>query len=84
MGFGDVRLAGLIGGVLAYVSWPALLFGAFGGFFLGALAGVAVLARGGDRKAALPFGPFMLAGALVAIFATGPLVQAYLRVTGLA
>ena len=84
MGFGDVRLAGLIGGILASVSWPSLLFGAFGGFLLGALAGTAILARGGGRKTALPFGPFMLAGALAALFAAEPLTQAYLRVTGLA
>jgi leader peptidase (prepilin peptidase)/N-methyltransferase len=32
MGFGDVRLAGVLGGLLAYVSWSALLIGAFGGF----------------------------------------------------
>ncbi|WP_372666155.1 prepilin peptidase [Amycolatopsis kentuckyensis] len=83
MGFGDVRLAGLIGGVLAYVSWEALVFGAFGGFLLGALAGIAVLARGGGRRTALPFGPFMLAGALVALFVAAPLARAYLRLTGL-
>ena len=85
MGFGDVRLAGILGGLLAYLSWPALLIGAFGGFLLGALAGVVVLATGkGGRKTALPFGPFMIAAALVAVFAAGPLGQAYLRLTGLA
>jgi leader peptidase (prepilin peptidase)/N-methyltransferase len=85
MGFGDVRLAGLLGGILAYLSWPALLIGAFGGFLLGAVAGVVVLATGkGGRKTALPFGPFMIAAALVAIFAAGPLGQAYQRLTGLA
>ncbi|MEV6824722.1 prepilin peptidase [Amycolatopsis sp. NPDC051102] len=85
MGFGDVRLAGILGGVLGYVSWAALLIGAFGGFLLGAIAGVVVLAAGkGDRKTALPFGPFMIAAALVALFAAGPLGDAYQRLTGLA
>jgi leader peptidase (prepilin peptidase)/N-methyltransferase len=85
MGFGDVRLAGVLGGVLGYLSWTALLLGAFGGFLLGAVAGVVVLAAGkGGRKTALPFGPFMIAGALVAIFAAGPLGQAYERLMGLA
>ena len=85
MGFGDVKLAGVLGGILAYVSWQALLFGAFGGFLLGALAGVLVLATGkGGRKTALPFGPFMIAGALGAIFAAGPLSEAYQRLAGLA
>jgi leader peptidase (prepilin peptidase)/N-methyltransferase len=85
MGFGDVKLAGLLGAILAYLSWPALLIGAFGGFLLGAVAGVVVLATGrGGRKTALPFGPFMIAAALLAIFAAGPLGQAYQRLTGLA
>ncbi|WP_410565422.1 prepilin peptidase [Amycolatopsis sp. cmx-4-61] len=85
MGFGDVRLAGILGGVLAYLSWGALLIGAFGGFLLGAVAGVVVLASGkGSRKTALPFGPFMIAAALVAVFAAGPLGHAYQRLTGLA
>ncbi|MEV4053219.1 prepilin peptidase [Amycolatopsis sp. NPDC049688] len=85
MGFGDVKLAGLLGGVLGYVSWAALLVGAFGGFLLGAVAGVVVLATGkGGRKTALPFGPFMIAAALVAVFAAGPLADAYQRLTGLA
>ncbi|MDQ7810249.1 prepilin peptidase [Amycolatopsis sp. A133] len=85
MGFGDVRLAGILGGVLGYLSWAALLIGAFGGFLLGAVAGVVVLAAGkGSRKTALPFGPFMIAAALVAIFAAEPLGRAYLRLTGLA
>ncbi|MBE1494486.1 leader peptidase (prepilin peptidase)/N-methyltransferase [Amycolatopsis lexingtonensis] len=85
MGFGDVKLAGLLGGILGYLSWTALLLGAFGGFLLGAVAGVVVLAAGkGDRKTALPFGPFMIAAALIAVFAAGPLGRAYRELTGLA
>lgn len=76
MGFGDVKLAGVIGLVLGYLSWPALLIGAFAGFFLGAVVGVVVLATGaGNRKTAVPFGPFMVAGALLALWVTAPVVQ---------
>jgi leader peptidase (prepilin peptidase)/N-methyltransferase len=76
MGFGDVKLAGVIGLVLGYLSWPALLIGAFAGFFLGAVVGVVVLATGaGDRKTAVPFGPFMVAGALLALWITAPVMQ---------
>lgn len=83
MGFGDVKLAGLLGGLLGYLSWSALIVGAFAGFLLGAIAGVAIIAaRHGDRKTAIPFGPFMIAGALLAVFATQPALVAYLRVTG--
>ncbi|MDX6241318.1 MAG: leader peptidase (prepilin peptidase) / N-methyltransferase, partial [Kribbellaceae bacterium] len=78
MGWGDVKLAGLLGGVLAYLSWSALLIGAFGGFLLGAVFGVAVMAAGrGGRKTALPFGPFMIAGALLAIFLADPISNWY-------
>ncbi|CRK54993.1 Leader peptidase (Prepilin peptidase) / N-methyltransferase [Alloactinosynnema sp. L-07] len=84
MGFGDVRLSGILGGVLAYLSWSTLVVGAFGGFLLGAVAGVAVVvARRGDRKTALPFGPFMILGALVAVFVADPIAGWYLDlVTG--
>ncbi|HJP76243.1 MAG TPA: prepilin peptidase [Pseudonocardiaceae bacterium] len=83
MGFGDVRLAGLIGGVLAFQSWSALVIGAFGGFVLGAVVGVAVIAgHKGDRKTALPFGPFMIAAALAAIFVATPIADAYRSLLG--
>ena len=78
MGWGDVKLAGVLGGVLAYLSWSALLIGAFGGFLLGAVVGIAVMASGrGGRKTALPFGPFMIAGTLLAIFAAAPIATWY-------
>ncbi len=75
MGFGDVKLAGLIGLVLGYLSWAALVVGAFAGFFLGAVVGVVVMASGtGGRKTALPFGPFMVVGALAALWITDPVM----------
>ena len=78
MGFGDVKLAGLLGGVLAYLSWSALVVGAFLGFLLGAVVGVAVIAAGrGSRKTALPFGPAMLAGALLAVLLADPIAGWY-------
>ncbi|MFI5712344.1 prepilin peptidase [Kribbella sp. NPDC051620] len=64
-GRGDVKLAGLLGGVLAYLSWSSLLIGGFTGFVLG-VAAIAVGRAG--QKTVLPFGPFMIAGALLAIF----------------
>jgi leader peptidase (prepilin peptidase)/N-methyltransferase len=83
MGFGDVKLAGLVGGVLAYLSWAALVVGAFAGFLLGAIVGVALMAAGrGTRKTAVPFGPFMVAGALVALFAADRLAALYADALG--
>nr|WP_272952076.1 A24 family peptidase [Kribbella jejuensis] len=78
MGWGDVKLAGLVGGVLAFLSWQAFFVGAFAAFVLGAIVGVAVLAfRQGGRKTALPFGPFMIGGVLLAVFAAAPLAAWY-------
>jgi leader peptidase (prepilin peptidase)/N-methyltransferase len=80
MGMGDVKLAGLLGGVLAYLSWSALAVGAFGGFLLGAVGAVGVLATGrGGRKTAIPFGPFMIAAALLAVFVARPVADVYVR-----
>jgi leader peptidase (prepilin peptidase) / N-methyltransferase len=78
MGFGDVKLAGLIGAVLGFVSYPALVVGAFAAFLIGGLGGAALLlARHATRKTGIPFGPAMVAGALVALFASAPLATAY-------
>jgi len=83
IGFGDVKLAPAIGLVLGYLSWEAVVVGAFLGFLLGALVGVVVIAaQGGSRKTALPFGPFMIAGALIAIFAAHPLADVYRHAFG--
>jgi leader peptidase (prepilin peptidase)/N-methyltransferase len=80
MGFGDVKLAGVIGGTLGFLSYPALLIGAFAAFLIGSLVGVALmLVRHATRKTAVPFGPSMVAGALVAIFASAPLADAYVQ-----
>jgi leader peptidase (prepilin peptidase)/N-methyltransferase len=83
MGLGDVKLAGLIGGVLAYLSWAALVVGAFAGFFLGALVGGALLAtRRAGRKTAIPFGPFMIGGALLALPIAAPVADFYVSLIG--
>ncbi len=66
MGLGDVKLALLLGAVLGASVVPALLV-AFAG---GAALGVALLARYGSRarKMAVPFGPFLAAGALAGLW----------------
>ncbi|MEV6272293.1 prepilin peptidase [Kribbella sp. NPDC051936] len=78
MGWGDVKLSGLVGGVLAFLSWQTFLIGAFAAFLLGAVVGVAVMLAGrGGRKTALPFGPFMIGGVLLAVFAAAPVASWY-------
>lgn len=73
MGFGDVKLALGTGAVLGWYGWPTVMLGTFAGFLFGALYGGAlVVARRADRKTAIPFGPFLIAGAFA-----GVLIGAY-------
>jgi leader peptidase (prepilin peptidase)/N-methyltransferase len=79
MGFGDVKLSGLLGGYLGWLSWKAVVVGIFSGFLYGGLFGIGVvLFAGGGRKTRVPFGPFMLLGALTGILAGDRLGDAYL------
>lgn len=83
MGFGDVKLAFVLGAVLAYLSWQTFAVGAFGGFLLGAVGGIVLMAAGrGTRKSTIPYGPYMIAGALIAVFVAHPVAEAYLRLLG--
>lgn len=78
MGLGDVKLAGVLGLFLAWLGWAQLAVGAFMAFLIGGLVSVGlVLFRGAGRKTKVPFGPFMLVGALVGILAGGPIGSAY-------
>jgi len=73
MGFGDVKLALGLGAVLGWYGWPTVMLGTFAAFLLGALyGGVLVVARRAGRKTAIPFGPFLIAGAFL-----GLLIGAY-------
>jgi leader peptidase (prepilin peptidase)/N-methyltransferase len=80
MGGGDVKLAFVLGTFLGYAGGIGVtLVGMFLSFLLGGLIGVVVLiATGGDRKYALPFGPFMAGGSVIAIVTGLPLLRAYL------
>jgi leader peptidase (prepilin peptidase)/N-methyltransferase len=78
MGMGDVKLAAMMGLFLGRAVAPAILIALLTGVLLGA----AVIARKGareGRKTAVPFGPFLALGALVAVYAGGPLVQLYIN-----
>jgi leader peptidase (prepilin peptidase)/N-methyltransferase len=83
MGFGDVKLAGVLGLYTAWLGWGAWAIGLFLGFFLGGLFGIGlILLRRGGRKTAVPFGPFMLLGALVGVLAGPELARGYLDLMG--
>ena len=84
MGFGDVKLAGLIGLVTGYVGWGALAVGAFAAFVLAGGYGVALIATGrAHRRSGLAFGPWMLAGGWLGLVVGAPLASGYLQVSGL-
>ena len=78
MGGGDVKLAALLGLMTGWLGWGVLAIGVFGGFLIGALVGVALMAAGrAHRKTPVPFGPFLITGAFIAVFAGAPLANAY-------
>jgi leader peptidase (prepilin peptidase) / N-methyltransferase len=76
MGFGDVKLAALMGAALG---WERLLVALFLGFFIGAVVGTVLRRLGGDRE--IPFGPFLAAGAMTALFAGDAIIAWYLGLT---
>lgn len=79
-GYGDVRLGALLGGYLGWLGLSYVPVGIFLGFVLGSVVGVALMVGAkADRRTALPFGPFLAAGALVTIAAGPTLVDALWR-----
>lgn len=68
MGRGDVKLALSLGVVLGWYGWPVLFAGGFAGFLYGTLYGLGLLVlRRANRRTGIPFGPFMIAGALTGV-----------------
>ena len=69
LGDGDVRLAPLLGAYLGWLNPGLAPVGLLFGFCSGAVVGVAVLiVRRGGRKTAIPFGPFLALGTVLAVF----------------
>ncbi|MCF8526405.1 MAG: prepilin peptidase [Candidatus Nanopelagicales bacterium] len=78
MGFGDVKLAPVLGVTLGWWALSASVVGLFLAFGLGALVGIILMIAGrAGRKTALPFGPFLLVGALVGLLVGPAIGSAY-------
>jgi leader peptidase (prepilin peptidase)/N-methyltransferase len=76
MGGGDIKLLAMIG---ALIGWKGVLFTLFASSALGTLVGVGImLATGRNMKLAVPFGPFLSAGAVIYVFFGPRLIAWYL------
>jgi leader peptidase (prepilin peptidase)/N-methyltransferase len=77
LGFGDVKLALLCGLLLGWFGLAEVALGLYGGFALGAIVGVTLIAAGRARFGrAIPFGPFLVAGTLLMVLVGDPLADA--------
>jgi leader peptidase (prepilin peptidase) / N-methyltransferase len=70
MGLGDVKLSASLGTAMAWTGWATLARGTIAGLVLAAVYGVALLASGrATLRQHIPLGPFMIAGAFLALLA---------------
>lgn len=67
-GYGDVKLGAVLGGYLGWFGWLDVYYGIFGGFLIGAVVGIALMAtRRASLKTALAFGPMLVLGTLLVL-----------------
>ena len=84
MGFGDVKLSGVLGLYLGWVGWASVIVGAFAAFVLGAVVGIVVmLVSDKGRKTKVPFGPFMFLGTAIGLVVGPAIADWYLSAAGL-
>ena len=67
MGYGDVRLSGLLGIALGYLGWGEIAVGLFSAFLVGGPGGLLLSMVGIVDRKANPFGPAMLIGAVLGV-----------------
>jgi leader peptidase (prepilin peptidase)/N-methyltransferase len=83
MGFGDVKLSAVLGLYLGFLGWGNLLVGVFAAFLFGGVFGLVLMAaRRAGRKSQIPFGPWMILGAWVGVFAGGFIADLYFGAVG--
>jgi len=79
MGMGDVKLVGLIGLVLGSIGLDLVAVAAAMGILLGGVGAIVALLAGAGRKSAIPFGPYLASGAVIAVFVGRQIADAYLN-----
>jgi leader peptidase (prepilin peptidase)/N-methyltransferase len=68
LGFGDVKLAGVLGLLLGWLSWGTVIVSVLGAFVIsGLVALILLVTRRASRSTSIAFGPYMLLGAWVAL-----------------
>lgn len=78
MGFGDVKLAPILGATLGWVAVAAASVGLFAAFTLAAVVGIVLMAaRRAGRRSHIPFGPFLVVGAAVGLVSGQAIWEAY-------
>jgi leader peptidase (prepilin peptidase)/N-methyltransferase len=78
MGFGDVKLAFVLGLFLGYLGWGELALGLFLGFLYGAVVGVVlIVTKLRTRRDHVPFGPFLAAGTMTAVLVGSAILDWY-------
>lgn len=76
MGMGDWKMAFALGLILG---WPKIIVALASAFVVGGLASIVLLLFGKKKiHSAIPFGPFLVAGSLIALFASEQLIKLYL------
>ncbi len=77
MGFGDVKLAFLMGLILGF---PKIILAIFFSSFIGAIIGIGlVMFKKKDLKSEIPFGPFLVSGTFIAMFWGQQIIDFYFR-----
>ena len=80
MGGGDVKLLAMIG---AFLGWKAVILTILLGSLIGSIIGISIMIlKGKDFKYAIPFGPFLSMGAVIALFYQDGIIAWYLRYKG--
>ena len=77
MGWGDVKMAGMIG---LMAGFPNVIVAVFGGILLGGLMAIILLAtRKKTRKEGIPFGPYLSLATIITILWGSDIIHWYLR-----
>ncbi|KJS14192.1 MAG: peptidase A24 [Peptococcaceae bacterium BRH_c8a] len=81
MGGGDIKLSAVMG---LFLGWQGVAVALFLSFLIGGIAGILLLVtKIKGRKDAVPFGPYLALGALVAVFYGQRIITWYMSLSGL-